>query len=56
MTENFGKFCAGILSTYKNKYSYANQWNLKKIEQDTIKLPILENGEIDYNNYLINFI
>ncbi len=56
MSSKFGKFCAGILSLYKNKYSYSNSWSLTKINNDTIKLPLTENNEIDFNYYSINLL
>ncbi len=56
MSSKFGKFCAGILSLYKNKYSYSNSWSLTKIHNDTIKLPLTKNNEIDFDYYLINLL
>lgn len=44
-----GHYCANELSKYKQKYSYAVQWNRLRISKDTIRLPwnpTLE--EIDY--------
>lgn len=46
LNEKNGPFIAKLLSKYKQKYSYAKQWNRDRIMNDTITLPIDLDGNI----------
>lgn len=48
LDEKIGVFISIVISAYKKKYSYSMQWNIKKIENDIISLPVNNEGEIDY--------
>jgi predicted RNA methylase len=43
-----GEIMSCILSDFKNKYSFTYQWNLERIKNDVIKLPITQDECIDY--------
>jgi type I restriction enzyme M protein len=47
LNENNGTFISKILSKYKVKYSHSFQWNRKRLEEDTITLPINDKDEIE---------
>ena len=52
LTPENGKFVAMILSKHKSKYSYSYQWNNKRIINDTIVLPVDENGNINFKGII----
>lgn len=47
MDKIIGLYIANTLSEYKNKYSYSYQWNMSRIRNDTIALPVI-NNKINY--------
>ncbi len=48
MDKTIGLYISNILSDYKNKYSYSYQWNMSRIKNDIIALPVT-NDKINYN-------
>lgn len=48
MNDRVGQYLAAELSKYKSIYSRARGWNLTRIKNDTLSLPVKPNGDIDY--------
>ena len=54
LTKRDGIIYASILSQFKSKYSFNHQWSQKRIQQDSIELPIDTHGNINLNLFFNN--